>query len=126
MNPPNNAQSSFNEGSILLAIQAIQLGQISSIRQAAKQYDVPNSTLRRRLNGTPSKNDCTSPTQRLSLSEEEVLIKKALELDSQGLPIRLQNLREFASAITQPVVESQLESNGNTTLSKGPQNSRPE
>jgi hypothetical protein len=126
MNPPNNAQSSFNESSILLAIQAIQLGQISSIRQAAKQYDVPNSTLRRRLNGTPSKNDCTSPTQRLSLSEEEVLIKKALELDSQGLPIRLQNLREFASAITQPVVESQLESNGNTTLSKGPQNSRPE
>jgi hypothetical protein len=101
MTPPNNAQSSFNEGSILLAIQAIQLGQISSIRQAAKQYDVPNSTLRRRLNGTLSKKDCTSPTQRLSPSEEEVIIKKALELDSQGLPIRLQNLRDFASAITQ-------------------------
>jgi hypothetical protein len=52
------------------------------------------------MDGTQSKNDCTSPTQRLSPSEEEVLIKKVLNLDTQGLPIRLQTLRDFASAIT--------------------------
>jgi hypothetical protein len=52
------------------------------------------------MDGTQSKNDCTSPTQTLSLSKEEVLIGKVLNLDTQGLPIRLQTLRDFASAIT--------------------------
>jgi len=94
-------QSIANEGNILLAIRAIQLGQISGIRQAAKQYNIPNSTLRRRMNGIRSKSDCTSPTQRLTLSEEQVLVQKVLELDSRGLPIRLQTLQEFASSITQ-------------------------
>jgi hypothetical protein len=57
MTPPNNAQSTGNEGDILLAIQAIRLGQILSIRQAVSVYKVLNSTLRRRMNGTRSKRD---------------------------------------------------------------------
>jgi hypothetical protein len=57
MAPPNNAQLPSNEGDLLLAIQAIELGQFSSIREAAKRYKVPNSTLRRRMNGTRSKSD---------------------------------------------------------------------
>jgi hypothetical protein len=52
------------------------------------------------MDGIQSKNYCTSPAQRLSLSEEEVLIEKILNLDTQGLPIRLQTLRDFASAVT--------------------------
>jgi hypothetical protein len=53
----NNAQLSSNEGSILLAIQAIELGQIRSIRQAAEQFTVLFSTLRDRMNGTQLKRD---------------------------------------------------------------------
>jgi hypothetical protein len=101
MAPPNNAQLPLNEGDLLLAIQAIELGQFSSIREAAKRYKVPNSTLRRRMNGTRSKSDWLSPTQRLTLGEEQVLVQKVFELDSRGLPIRVQTLQDFASAITQ-------------------------
>jgi hypothetical protein len=100
MAPRNNAQSVTNEGDILLAIQAIEQSQISSIREAVTRYKVPNSTLRRRMNGIRSKSDWLSPTQRLTPSEEQVLVQKVLELDSRGLPIRVQTLQDFASAIT--------------------------
>jgi hypothetical protein len=100
MTPPNNAQSSSNEGGILLAIQAIQLGQIPSIRQAAEQYNVPRTTLSRRMNGTRSKHSTFLGTQRLTLSEEKVLVQKILELDYRGIPIRSDKLRVFASSIT--------------------------
>jgi hypothetical protein len=97
----NNAQSSSNDGSILLAIQAIELGQIRSIRQAAEVYSVPFSTLRDRMNGTRSKRDSFRGTQRLTPSEEKVLVQKVLELDFRGIPVRLDKLRDFASSITQ-------------------------
>jgi hypothetical protein len=99
--PPNNAQSSSNEGDILLAIQAIELRQIHSIRQATAQYNVPYLTLRQRMNGMKAKSDTIPRTQRLTPAEEDILIQKVLQLDSHGLPVRLDNLRDFASAITQ-------------------------
>jgi hypothetical protein len=100
MTPPNNAQSSLNEGGMLLAIQAIQLGQIPSIRQAAEQYNVLRTTLSRIMNGTRSKHSTFLGTQRLTLSEEKVLVQKILELDYRGIPIRSDKLRVFASSIT--------------------------
>ena len=101
MTPPNNAQSSTNEGDLLLAIQAIRLGQIPSVRQAAQLYKVPKTTLHRRMNGTRSKRDSFRGTQRLTLSEEKVLVQKVLELDFRGIPVRLDKLRDFVSSITQ-------------------------
>jgi hypothetical protein len=80
MTPPTNAQSLSKEGNLLLAIQAIELGQIQSIRQAAEQYNVLRVTLSRRMNGTRSKGDTTSGKQRLTPSEEKVLVQKVLEL----------------------------------------------
>jgi hypothetical protein len=64
-------------------------------------YKVLNSTLRRRMNGTRSKRDSFTGKQRLTPSEENVLVQKVLELDSRGIPVRLDRLRDFASSITQ-------------------------
>lgn len=51
--PPIRIQSSQNslenEGSILLAIQGIQKEEIRFIREAARRFNVPEATLRRRL-----------------------------------------------------------------------------
>jgi hypothetical protein len=52
------------------------------------------------MNGTRSKYDSALGTQRLTLSEEKVLVQKILELDYRGIPIRLDKLRDFASLIT--------------------------
>jgi hypothetical protein len=63
-------------------------------------YNVISSTLRRRINGTRSKRDSDIGKQQLTLSEEDVLVQKVLELDMRGIPIRLDKLRDFASLIT--------------------------
>jgi hypothetical protein len=40
MSPPTQALPSYAEGRILLAIQALKLGHIQSVRAAAKAYDI--------------------------------------------------------------------------------------
>ncbi|KXL51507.1 hypothetical protein M433DRAFT_157464, partial [Acidomyces richmondensis BFW] len=55
--PPNRVQISLKEGSILLAISAIKSQQFTSISAAAKAYNISKTTLIRRLNGVPSRED---------------------------------------------------------------------
>jgi hypothetical protein len=74
MAPPKQAKSSNQEGRILLAKQAIKQGQIQSIRAAAASYDVYLETLRRRVNGIPSRRDSPPNSRKLTLCEEEAII----------------------------------------------------
>ena len=53
------------------------------------------------MNRTRSKRDSDTGKQRLTLSEEDILVRKVLELDFRGTPVRLDKLRDFASSITQ-------------------------
>ena len=56
--PPIRPRSSKNsieqEGRILLAIQAFKNQEISSIREVARRFEIPESTFRRRLRGIPN------------------------------------------------------------------------
>ena len=63
------------EGRIALALQAYQRGQFSSLRAAARAYDVPHTTLTRRNQGTPPRSDFTSPNLKLTQTKETALIK---------------------------------------------------
>jgi hypothetical protein len=74
MPPPKQAKSSNQEGRILLAEQAINQGQIETIRAAAETYDVPRTTLQDRINGMPSRRDCTPNSRKLTLYKEEAII----------------------------------------------------
>lgn len=57
--PPKRAQLKRNsieqEGIILLAIEAFQKQEISSIREAARRFNIADRTLRRRLAGRPQR-----------------------------------------------------------------------
>ena len=75
MAPPKQAKSSNQEGRILLAKQAIKEGQIQSIRAAAEEFDVDETTLRYRIHGRPSQGDCTPNSRKLTLYEEEAIIQ---------------------------------------------------
>ncbi|KFY79796.1 hypothetical protein V499_01229 [Pseudogymnoascus sp. VKM F-103] len=59
MPQPTQAQSSNQEGRILLAIQALKEHQFKSVRAAALSYDVSRSTLTNRMNGMTSRRDST-------------------------------------------------------------------
>jgi hypothetical protein len=75
--PPIRSQSSRNliekEGRSLLAIQAIQNKEISAIREAARRFQVPESTLRTRLRGITFRAKTRANSYKLTQIEEESL-----------------------------------------------------
>ena len=60
------------EGRILLAIQAIKNKEISSIRKATDQFQVPRNTLTRRLRGTINRAESRLNSYKLTEIEEEL------------------------------------------------------
>jgi hypothetical protein len=82
-------QLSYKEGDLLLAISAIKRGQIGSILRAAKTYNVPENTLRRRLAGVQSRRDYALNSRKLSKSEENVLTQHLIDLDLRGFRPKL-------------------------------------
>ncbi|KYG41165.1 hypothetical protein M433DRAFT_159374 [Acidomyces richmondensis BFW] len=57
MAPPNRVRISLKEGIILLALSAVKSQQFTSISAAAKAYNISKTTLIRRLDGVPSRED---------------------------------------------------------------------
>jgi hypothetical protein len=70
MPPRNQDQSFYKEGQLLLAISAINRGQIKNVHQAAKIYNVPERTLRRR--------DCRANSTKLTNSGRRLLFNTYL------------------------------------------------
>jgi hypothetical protein len=99
MSQPNRVQISPKEGSLLLAISAFQSGQCASISAAAATYEVPKTTLARRLRGGTSREDYILGNKKLSHLEEEVIVQNILKLDAQGLSPTTSLVKEMADAI---------------------------
>jgi DNA-binding IclR family transcriptional regulator len=77
--PPIRSQSSKNsierEGRILLAIQAFKNKEISSIREVARRFNIPRSTLSTRLTGIQNRAIYRANSYKLTEIEEESLQK---------------------------------------------------
>ena len=101
--PPIRSQlarkSTEQEGRALLAIEAIQNKQIPSIREAARQFNVPPTTLQRRLAGTTNRSDIRANSHKLSDLEEQSLLKWIISMDSRGAAPRHSHVREMANIL---------------------------
>ena len=62
------------DGRLLLAIRAIKSDRVTSIRKAAQLYDIPRSTLQRRLNGTKERVPAHNIERKLINIEKETLL----------------------------------------------------
>ena len=71
-----------NEAQIILAIEAIRSSQKLSRRAAAKLYNVPEATLRTRMNGATTIAERRPANQLLTEIEEEVVVEYILNQDS--------------------------------------------
>src|SRR6195952_5778840 len=87
------------EARIILAIEAIRTSKKLSRRASAKIYNVPEITLRHKIDGMTPRADQRSPLQKLTELEEDVIIEYALDLDSRGFPPRIEDVREMADHI---------------------------
>ncbi|KFZ01934.1 hypothetical protein V500_00557 [Pseudogymnoascus sp. VKM F-4518 (FW-2643)] len=116
MPQPTQAQSSNQEGRILLAISAIKQHQFNSVRAAAMSYDIPRTTLRRRIQGMTSRRDSTPNLQKLTPYEESALVQYILDLDLRGFPPRPQAVQEMADLLLSERGESPVGKNWATSF----------
>lgn len=91
--------SSPKEGRILLALQAIKPYGKLGIRQAAKLYNIPYTTLRHRRDGLPSRRDIRLKSIRLTPLEEETILQLILDKDTRGLSPRLADVEDMANQL---------------------------
>jgi hypothetical protein len=68
-------QSTQQEGRIASALAALKQGQFSSIRDAAKSYNIPYTTLHRRVNGRLARRDTRPLNCKLTNTEESTLVQ---------------------------------------------------
>ena len=101
--PPIRSQSSQNsieqEGRILLAIQAFKNQEISSIREVVCCFNVPESSLRRRLKGVQSRTNSRANSYKLTEIEEESLEKWILSIDTYRVASRPSIVREIVDIL---------------------------
>jgi hypothetical protein len=101
--PPIRTQSSQKrteqEGRILLAIQAIHKQEFTTLRGAARYFNVPESTLRMRLNGVQNRTFSGANNLKLTEIEEESLQKWIISIDSRAAAPRPSTIREMADLL---------------------------
>jgi hypothetical protein len=95
------------EGRITLAVQAIQQGSVKSIRAASVAYDVPYSTLYRRVKGCSARRDSRPASCKLSQTEESTLVEWILSMDQRGLAPTSDIVRQMANLLLQKRSQNQ-------------------
>jgi hypothetical protein len=104
------------ESRITLAAQAIQQGSINTIRAASIAYDIPYSTLYRRVKGCPARRDSRPASCKLSQTEESTLVEWILSLDQRGQAPTSDIVRQMANLLLRK--RSQDQANPPATVSK--------
>ena len=99
MSQQQNAESSNQEGRILLALSAYRKGQFRSLRSAAEAYTVPHMTLTRRYHGITYRSDSRPIQHKLTTTEEQTIIRYILDLDSRGFAPRLCEVADMADKL---------------------------
>jgi hypothetical protein len=91
--------SQSKESRINLAIQAMQRDKNLSRRHTAKIYDIPESTLRDRVNGKTPKPESRPAAHRLTITEEEALVLYILDLDARGFAPQYAGVEDMANLL---------------------------
>jgi len=87
------------EERLQLALRAFKNGQFKTKMAASVAFDVPETTLRRRLQGTTSRMQKISNCQKLSPTEESTLSAWILDMDKRGLPLQLPTVSYLAQLL---------------------------
>ena len=91
------SQIQTKEGRITLAIEAICSSKKISVPKAAELYNVPRTTLCDRMNGCTIKQEYRPVATLLTLIEEDIVAKKAIELDNKGFALSIAGIRDMVN-----------------------------
>ena len=91
--------SPSKECQIQLALQAMRMDPNLSIRNAAKIYRVPRSTLTDRVRGRVARVNITPNSRNLNSLEEEIIVREILDQESRGFPLRYRDMEDMANRL---------------------------
>jgi hypothetical protein len=83
----------------MLAIEARKNGEKFSLRQLARDFDVPDRTLRRRLTSIKSREETRANSHKLTVLEEEMRFNWIIWLSIRGVAPRPNIIREAANLL---------------------------
>jgi hypothetical protein len=89
----------YSEDTITTALTAYRNGEYTSIRKCAYAFDIPNTTLSKRLRSRISHSKSHELQKMLSTAEEKTLLKTITRLLKSGLSITLLLTRDLAEEI---------------------------
>ena len=90
---------SYEDTDLELAMQALKRDEKLSVRSAARIYNVPEPTLRRRRNGISSRRATRQKSCKLSKYEEELIVQYIFDLDLRAFLPRLCNVENMANQL---------------------------
>jgi hypothetical protein len=95
----NSKNSVEQEGRVLLAVSALKKKEILNIREAARVYNVPYTTLQCCLKGHTFRAESRANSHKMTQNEEESLIRWILSMDQCGAAPRPSHVREMANIL---------------------------
>lgn len=84
------------EARMQIAIKLLEANPDQSVRQLAKSYDLPQSTLNHRWKGRRSCKESHQAQQKLSVFKEDSIVKWINTMGIWGWPPRIQHLESMA------------------------------
>ena len=90
---------SRKSGELTLALDAIRSGRIKYIKEAAKIYGVPRTTLSSALRRKPLPRRQPQNGIKLTLQEEETIVRWIVDLDTRGAPPRPAHVEAMANIL---------------------------
>lgn len=87
------------EGNMTLALRALRRDPNLRLREAARIYNVPRTTLRRRQNNVKPHHETTTKSRKLLDLEEEAIIQYIIDLDSRAFSPRLSGVEDMANRL---------------------------
>jgi len=88
-----------HEDRLQLAIEALNSGQIPSIRKAAAIFDIPCSTLKDRVRGCVTRQQSQVTSRKLRPTEEAALIQWVESMDDRGMSPTIDYIRQMADLL---------------------------
>ena len=89
----------WNESDMLLAVQIVRQNPKSNLKKIAQIYNVPRTTLFRRVQGMSARSIIPSNSRKLTNLEEEAIVRYILDLDSRAFPPRRSAVEDMANRL---------------------------
>ena len=99
MTRPKNSKSVETEVRIQKAIQAMKKDSKYKLHKAARDFNIPRSTLQHRVNGKEPRNKAHEDSMNLTHHEESELVHWITTLTTRGYAPRYRTVRELAEII---------------------------